>query len=304
MKRGFTLIELLVVIAIIAILAAILFPVFAQARESARKTTCLSNAKQLALSHLMYAQDYDEQLATSWSEGFPGEFSWAVQPYMKSISILLCPSRVSSTTTWGTIVGGNSNMLPGHIDNPTGVPYLWGYGFNTGWDWNNDAGATAKTAADQYPATPGDNYINININGVDCSVKLRHFPICGKVLSAFAQPAQCFLLGDTADLTVAGLGQGDIKDLVALGITPSAADIVRYGTWPRHSGSNNMAYIDGHSKSYRWDKTVIGYPTSASLTTKNVPNLCNFYSSWNGGNNPYNCLLDPTVNAGCVRTIP
>src|SRR6266581_8496416 len=59
-RRGFTLIELLVVIAIIAILAAILFPVFAQARESARQTTCLSNLKQIALAGMMYAQDYDE----------------------------------------------------------------------------------------------------------------------------------------------------------------------------------------------------------------------------------------------------
>src|SRR5438094_9941222 len=60
-KRGFTLIELLVVIAIIAILAAILFPVFAQAREAARKTTCLSNEKQIGMGVLMYIQDYDEQ---------------------------------------------------------------------------------------------------------------------------------------------------------------------------------------------------------------------------------------------------
>ena len=61
-RRGFTLIELLVVIAIIAILAAILFPVFAKAREKARQTSCLSNLKQLGLSFLMYAQDYDELL--------------------------------------------------------------------------------------------------------------------------------------------------------------------------------------------------------------------------------------------------
>ena len=62
-RRGFTLIELLVVIAIIAILAAILFPVFAQAREKARSSSCLSNNKQIALAHSMYAQDYDETLA-------------------------------------------------------------------------------------------------------------------------------------------------------------------------------------------------------------------------------------------------
>ena len=61
-RRGFTLIELLVVIAIIAILAAILFPVFAQARDKARMATCLSNCKQIGLATMMYAQDYDERL--------------------------------------------------------------------------------------------------------------------------------------------------------------------------------------------------------------------------------------------------
>ena len=65
MKRGFTLIELLVVIAIIAILAAILFPVFAKAREKARQTTCISNSRQIAVDILIYAQDHDETLPTT-----------------------------------------------------------------------------------------------------------------------------------------------------------------------------------------------------------------------------------------------
>jgi len=85
--HGFTLIELLVVIAIIAILAAILFPVFAQGREKARATTCASNLKQLGLSFAMYIADYDEV--------FPLVFQWKsrLQPYIKNIDINYCPSR-------------------------------------------------------------------------------------------------------------------------------------------------------------------------------------------------------------------
>ena len=91
-NKGFTLIELLVVIAIIAILAAILFPVFAQARESARMTSCLSNCKQFALAQLMYAQDYDETIVP-WRNSFRSDpldyqvaTSWCanLQPYIKN----------------------------------------------------------------------------------------------------------------------------------------------------------------------------------------------------------------------------
>ncbi len=76
-RRGFTLIELLVVIAIIAILAAILFPVFAQARESARKTQCLSNGNQMGKAILMYAQDYDEAIV-AWAKvtEYPNQPHW------------------------------------------------------------------------------------------------------------------------------------------------------------------------------------------------------------------------------------
>src|SRR5439155_9580175 len=97
--RGFTLIELLVVIAIIAILAAILFPVFAQARDKARGAACHSNAKQQALAIHMYAQDYDETLPLiyygEWNKGGPkGHYPWlkVLVPYVKNKAVYTCPS--------------------------------------------------------------------------------------------------------------------------------------------------------------------------------------------------------------------
>ncbi len=98
-RRGFTLIELLVVIAIIAILAAILFPVFARAREKARQASCLSNVKQIALGMLMYVQDYDETFPLEWTdpagEGSSNRYTWpgAIFPYVKNRQVFDCPSQ-------------------------------------------------------------------------------------------------------------------------------------------------------------------------------------------------------------------
>jgi len=115
-RSGFTLIELLVVIAIIAILAAILFPVFARAREKARQTSCLSNVKQITLGMLMYAGDYDEMwpvayyYSADWMQEYAWDFhvdwaagSWSlglIGPYMKNAQINQCPT-VKSLQTWG-----------------------------------------------------------------------------------------------------------------------------------------------------------------------------------------------------------
>ncbi len=112
-RSGFTLIELLVVIAIIAILAAILFPVFARARENARRSSCQSNLKQIALGFKQYTQDYDEKLPLRYAElngnssfdGNSADRGWAevIQPYLKSTQIYQCPSETN-----GPIASGNS----------------------------------------------------------------------------------------------------------------------------------------------------------------------------------------------------
>src|SRR5262245_23476762 len=97
-KSGFTLIELLVVIAIIAILAAILFPVFAQARDKARQATCISNGKQIGLALMMYAQDYNETTPSQWWDHngcteWDCTPAWQLSPYTKSTLIWVCPTK-------------------------------------------------------------------------------------------------------------------------------------------------------------------------------------------------------------------
>ena len=113
--KGFTLIELFVVIAIIAILAAILFPVFAQAREKARQTTCLSNMKQLGLSMMMYTEDYDESYPCGDAGSWNGTYAWggfvdAISPYVKNKKMFVCPSDGKKDCATGSTAFG-SNFL-------------------------------------------------------------------------------------------------------------------------------------------------------------------------------------------------
>jgi prepilin-type N-terminal cleavage/methylation domain-containing protein/prepilin-type processing-associated H-X9-DG protein len=140
--RGFTLIELLVVIAIIAILAAILFPVFARAREQARKSACASNMKQIALGMLMYADDYDQLLPPySLGAGYRGCFGYAgadgprwadlVFPYVKNRQVFDCPS---STQRIGTYPGG------AYFDITT-----YSYGYDSASDGATEFGAGGRS---------------------------------------------------------------------------------------------------------------------------------------------------------------
>ena len=117
MKKGFTLIELLVVIAIIAILAAILFPVFAQAREKARQTQCLSNFKNVGLAMIMYTGDYDELYVSmgGWKE--------KISPYVKNLDIYYCPSRpqIKQAQNWFLGQAVNLGSINGIGDGVVGL---------------------------------------------------------------------------------------------------------------------------------------------------------------------------------------
>jgi prepilin-type N-terminal cleavage/methylation domain-containing protein/prepilin-type processing-associated H-X9-DG protein len=150
--RGFTLIELLVVIAIISVLAAILFPVFAQAREKARAISCVSNLKQIGLGLYQYSQDADEQLPPAWigydaapakSVPFPGKARWMdiVQPYIKSTQVFTCPN---SNTQY---VPTPPNQIVTSIDPETGLQYA---AENGGYAMN----VTYFQDANAHPPTP------------------------------------------------------------------------------------------------------------------------------------------------------
>jgi len=125
--KAFTLIELLVVIAIIAILAAILFPVFGRARENARRSSCLSNMKQLGLVIAQYTSDYDGRFPTSSGDSWWGAWPQKTQPYVKSLQVFFCPSdpkgATQPTDTWkGTRISYASNSYADYVWNGTAAP--------------------------------------------------------------------------------------------------------------------------------------------------------------------------------------
>jgi prepilin-type N-terminal cleavage/methylation domain-containing protein/prepilin-type processing-associated H-X9-DG protein len=232
---AFTLIELLVVIAIIAILAAILFPVFAQAREQARKITCTSNLKQLTNAWLMYAQDYDETWVTT-GKGYPpnsttcsddsndaNDANYLIQPYVKNFNIFYCPDRTAI-------------QIPNACGTLDPTCRLIGYGMNYG-PFHNRAGY-------------GLFHISTKLTKGNYWEGCRHyFP--GRTLAEFVSPAEMVAELDTND---------DAQ------YTNSPYDQCQNDTgnpvtcYPeiRHGGRYQVSFTDGHAKS--WVMRPYGLP--------------------------------------------
>jgi prepilin-type N-terminal cleavage/methylation domain-containing protein/prepilin-type processing-associated H-X9-DG protein len=162
-RHGFTLIELLVVIAIIAILAAILFPVFAKAREKARQTSCNSNLRQIGLGLQQYVNDWDDTYPSVHSPGqIVGDPVTTIQPYVKNWQFLYCPSRDDIGNDGKPLMGYGYNWSSG--SGPQGNPKSL---------WNKGDGLV-------YPEGP---------SGVQV----------GRAETDVVNPAHCFLYGDTGD---------------------------------------------------------------------------------------------------------
>jgi len=264
-KKGFTLIELLVVIAIIAILAAILFPVFARARDKARQTACLSNIKQNALAVLMYVSDYDDTLPAVYSVGWRdwlelGNFSgyvippysdpqqpvyslWSlVQPYTKSPQLWNCPNDPNGRDTasycwWDMGFDGSS---------PSDIPFYY--------NPPNSMGAVRRPAETVMLWCSPENPRLMQFIWAEGSWPEAQGPWYMK-LDAHAGHSVCFNGIVCGLLMGPGWGWYDYYNTYNLFEPGDPGG----WTWIVHNGGLNVAYMDGHAKWERLENLLTPY---------------------------------------------
>lgn len=229
-RSGFTLIELLVVIAIIAILAAILFPVFAQAREKARQATCASNLNQIGLSWMMYLQDYDETIQCNNDDPIRGGIDgttftvspmYVTTPYTKSQQVWLCPDRNEHFTATSWANDTKANDPSGCFDNINKTGACLGYGFNDGLVSDGGYGLQDANATDAMgqPFNQGRSY------------------------SQITSPAQTVAFGDTYDNPDYSLAMDNIMSRLGRSGAPAISTASL-----RHMGDFEFDFADGHVK--------------------------------------------------------
>jgi prepilin-type N-terminal cleavage/methylation domain-containing protein/prepilin-type processing-associated H-X9-DG protein len=240
-KKGFTLIELLVVIAIIALLASILFPVFSRARESARRSSCLSNLKQIGLGIMQYTQDYDETMtrACYWSGASSCDdktlpetgtanvnYKWmdAIYPYVKSEQIFVCPSATNSLVGIGV-----------HVDfTPTR--------YKTRANVTNTSG--------EYPKKYGTYAINKSYENI--TDWILHGPM-GQKLSAIQTPAETILAADGNGefyFGPTGTTPMELKEDVEPRVFRNSGAFSK-AMVERHLGMTSVLFCDGHVKAQK-----------------------------------------------------
>ncbi|MCE5241456.1 DUF1559 domain-containing protein [bacterium] len=220
LRRGFTLIELLVVIAIIAILAAILFPVFAKAREKARQSSCLSNVKQLGLAMLQYAQDYDERLPMAYDLGSPRNgLILTTMPYVKSFQVHDCPS--ASENSVNNYLGSRS------------------YGYNTAlFAVNGPSRLLGEIVRPAEIAMMGDVCQDNN-----AQYKLQQ-PSVGRFMCD-PDGSNCRVCGGTHNSRYATPLAGPT------GTHTWQYDPPYFNFLERHNGTGNVGFCDGHAKAMK-----------------------------------------------------
>lgn len=240
-RRGFTLIELLVVIAIIAILAAILFPVFAQARAKARAITCLSHLRQQGTAVQMYIQDYDEVVppveygAEAWNA--LGYRTWAtlVQPYTKNWPLLRCLD--TDRNPWGIWGGGDPRFQ---------WWYNWQWLISYGYNYNYLNPSFVSNNCDPFPGLPialaaiAQPAATVLIT----DVKLVGSDSVGYYPSHSVESPAIYTVPDVCGYSNGGWGEGSYGDDPEFVSNPTYTGNFS----PRHTGNGNVVWIDGHTK--------------------------------------------------------
>ena len=279
-KRGFTLIELLVVIAIIAILAAILFPVFAKARDKARQTTCLSNLKQIGLAYMMYAEDYDETLAPApypavgwrcgggtWGSAESSIWNVPLGPYIKNWGIFVCPSAAGGTDDW---LGNCVFVDP---SDPNSAACGWCIGVPVGEGYNRGSYGANTTPFFWLGAGSGDIFFNPLPVAVDC-VGLYGPPawtvshpwwlgdsVLVARMAGIQDPAGVVIAGDAYCDSFLTIGISGGLPINAYTGQPQDWTQNNYVAW-RHNGTANVIFADGHAKNIK------PWPPFGMMTTK------------------------------------
>jgi len=238
-RDAFTLIELLVVIAIIAILAAILFPVFATAREKARQTACLNNEKQIGIGFLQYVQDYDETYPIGNGFFFPGTTSpqnqaagtyggagWAgpIYPYVKSVAVFACPDEVAQAQTW---IG------------PDGFTMI-SYGYN---------GNLVNLPAGQFTAV-SSTILAFEMANCIAAITPPASPVQFDALDYYSPGGNfdCCTTGPNQYALNGMPGNNSIFGNVAAPVGALGGVCSFYTLQPRHNNASNFLLADGHVK--------------------------------------------------------